>query len=74
MSRSRKSKSIKSHAPAGPKPISLAEYANEARESCRHGGCCRNEAMLVQAYEQYLNDPKAPWNKTRRSRRWERFD
>jgi len=54
---------------AGPKPVSLAEYIRGTQESCRHGECCRDQAALLAAYAQYVNDPGAPWNKKARSRR-----
>ena len=50
----------------GPQPISLADYIRTTQESCRHGQCCRDQTALVAAYEQYLNNPRAPWNKIRR--------
>ncbi len=50
-----------------PAPISKEQYVRETRASCRHGGCCNNQAALDAAYEQYVNDPKAPWNKRRRA-------
>jgi hypothetical protein len=59
-------------AATGPQPVSLAEYIRISQESCRHGQCCRDQSALVRAYQQYVNDPQAPWNKIRRSRRSKR--
>jgi len=51
-----------------PQPVSKQEYIRKSREMCRKGQCCNDPAMLDEAYEQYVNDPKAPWNKGRRRR------
>ena len=42
-------------------------YIQETLESCKDGRCCQDRAALDAAYEQYVIDPKAPWNKGRRS-------
>src|SRR4051794_34152977 len=49
------------------RPIIGTHVASEL-DSQRHGRCCRDQAMLDAAYEQYVNDPKAPWNRTARNR------
>lgn len=49
-------------------PVSKEQYIRETVESCRNGECCRNSAMLDAAYAEYVNDPKAPWNKSRKNR------
>jgi hypothetical protein len=49
--------------------VSKDEYIRVTLESCRSDRCCREQALLDAAYEQYVNDPNAPWNAGCRSRR-----
>jgi hypothetical protein len=50
------------------KPVSKAVFIRETLQSCRSGQCCNNESVLNAAYEEYVNNPRAPWNKQRRFR------
>jgi hypothetical protein len=54
--------------PTGQRPVSKAVFVRETLESCRSGRCCRDQTMLDAAYEQYVNNPDAPWNRQRRRR------
>jgi len=65
MSRSKQQSARLINDETGPQPVSFAEYVRVTQESCRHGQCCRDQAILAAAYEQYINDPAAPWNKNR---------
>jgi hypothetical protein len=47
-------------------PVSREQYVRETQAACKDGRCCQDQAALDAAYEQYVNDPRAPWNKTRR--------
>ena len=57
------SKQSRRPAISGPGPVSKEQYIQETLESCKDGRCCQDQAALDAAYEQYVNDPKAPWNK-----------
>ena len=49
-------------------PVSQVEYERQTLAACRSGTCCREKALLDAAYEQYVNDPRAPWNRGRGKR------
>ncbi len=69
MSRAKKTPHSQRHDATGsPRPISQDEYVRETRASCKDGRCCSDQVALAAAYERYVNDPAAPWNKRRGGR------
>jgi hypothetical protein len=66
MARSNRKQAAAAEMRRTPQPVSKDEYIRVARESCRHGRCCQDPAQLDAAYAQYVNNPRAPWNKNRR--------
>jgi hypothetical protein len=66
MARAKKERHFQRNGVSGsPRPISQEQYVRETRASCKDGRCCSDQAALVAAYERYVNDPRAPWNKGR---------
>jgi len=69
MARTRKKDSAaESDRPTCPRPVSKTTFVRETLESCRNRRCCSDQGMLGAAYEQYVNNPNAPWNRQRRRR------
>jgi hypothetical protein len=73
MSRSKKQSLGDENHETSPKPVSFSEYVRVTQDSCRHGQCGRDQLALAAAYEQYVNNPAAPWNKNRREQPNRRF-
>lgn len=65
MARSQSAKSRHSN----HQPVSKSEYILATLASCRKSKCCQDRALIDAAYEQYVNDPRAPWNQQRHSNR-----
>jgi hypothetical protein len=68
MSRTTKLRTTANAPMASKAPVTKEQYVRETRESCKDGRCCLDEGALEAAYEQYLNNPHAPWNKIRRAK------
>jgi len=49
------------------KQVTRGEYLRATLKACRSGRCCQDVALLEASYAQYVNNPRAPWNKMRAS-------
>lgn len=68
MARTQKTPDLDPTTTPSRQPVSKETFVRETLEACRNGQCCSSQAMLDAAYEQYVNNPYAPWNKVRRRR------
>ena len=68
MSRTAKRATAANGTRAAKAPVTKEAYIRETRDSCKSGECCRDQGALEAAYEQYVNNPRAPWNKIRRAK------